>query len=436
MMLGLDTKNIMEQNTKLTGQPIICQLFSFIPEEIIQQAVKEYQSDHYYKTLTTKKQLVFLFYGVITRCKSLNSLCKNLLFLENKLMYIGIDKLPATSTLSDANINRCSDVFGKIYFLLYQHYSKSLSDSYGSFFNTTEIDAFKVILFDATTISLFVDVYKGAGRNPIDGKKKGGLKIQAAMPLSGSVPDVIHLHPAAMNDKNFLGQLNYPKGTIYVFDKGYVNYRIYEQWTQQGIFFVSRLNENASYSTLSHTTNDITEYAAGGIIKDETILFENSHKARLVTYKDPRTGKVLKFISNMFDCSALTIALLYKCRWNMEVLFKQLKQNFELSYFFSDSKEGIKTQIWIALIANLLFTVIHKMIKECEQFITMVSMASNNMGSYVCLISLFKSKRLTEIERNLEIIQLELFNLTKGVFSKLQNYRPKSLDFTGFGLDF
>jgi hypothetical protein len=261
----------MKQNNKLSGQPVICQLFSFIPSGIIDQAVKEYKSDHYYKTLTTQKQLAFLLYGVITRCNSLNSLCKNLLFLEHKLMYMGIDKLPAVSTLSDANINRSSDVFGKIYYLLYDHYKKDLSENFVDFFTQKEVDASKVVLFDSTTITLFVDVFKGAGRNPINGKKKGGLKIQATLPLSGSVPDVIHLHPACKNDKSFLGQLNHPQGTIYVFDKGYVNYGKYEQWTKEGIFYVTRINDNATYQVVECKNHDIIDYAGGGVIKDEVI---------------------------------------------------------------------------------------------------------------------------------------------------------------------
>ena len=423
MMLSLPHDSIMKQSNKLSGQPIIGQLFSFIPSDIIKQAVSEFNSDYYYKTLTTKKQLAFLLYGVVTRCRSLNNLCKNLIFLDNKLMYLGINKLPAVSTLSDANINRSSEVFGKIYLLLYQYYKHDLSDSFAQFFTQKEVDASKVILFDATTIGLFVDIFKGAGRNPIDGRKKGGLKIQATMPLDGSVPDVIHLHPASKNDKTFLGQLNHPKGTIYVFDKGYVNYTKYEEWTQQGVFYVTRPNTNASYQVVERKLHNIIDYAAGGVIKEEIILLnlseDKQHKARLITYKDPLSNNILEFISNMNDCSALTITLLYKCRWNMEVLFKQLKQNFELSNFYSDSTEGIKTQIWIALIANLLFTVIHKRIKESEQFITLVNMASNNMGSYVCLISIFNCKKLTEQERDLEKIQLNLFEISGGgVFQK------------------
>lgn len=418
----------MKQNNKLSGQPIIAQLFSFIPSEIIKKAVEEYNSDYYYKTLTTQKHLAFILYGVITRCNSLNSLCKNLLFLDNKLMYLGIDKLPAVSTLSDANINRNSDVFGKIYFGLYGHYKNVLSDSFVSFFCNGEVDPSKVILFDATTVSLFVDIFKGAGRNPINGKKKGGLKVQATMPLSGCVPDVIHLTPAAVNDKNFLGQLNHPAGTIYVFDKGYVNYSKYQQWTEEGIFYVTRINDNASYEVLESKVCDVLEYSGGGIIKDEIILLKmdggQRHKARLITYKDPLTGNVLEFVSNMFQCSPLTITLLYKCRWNMEVLFKQLKQNFELGYFYSDSSEGIKTQIWIALIANLLFKVIHKQVQECEQFITLVNMASNNLGSYVCFISLIKTQKLGSAERDIEIIQLQIFQNAKGGVFEMRDKSP------------
>ena len=105
----------MPKNTNLAGQPVICQLLSFLPREIIDNCVDSHQSDSYYKTMATWKQLVFLLYGVVTKSHSLNTLCKNLLFLEDKLIYLGIDKLPAVSTLSDTNINRSSEVFASIY---------------------------------------------------------------------------------------------------------------------------------------------------------------------------------------------------------------------------------------------------------------------------------------------------------------------------------
>ena len=294
----------MDKNIKLSGQPILCQLFSFIPDHLIEQAVSVQKSDHYYKTMTTRKQLAFILYGVVTRCHSLQGLCKSLLFLDNKLLYIGIDKLPPPSTLSDANIKRNSDVFGELYGLLYQQYKTYLSDSCFSLPINGEVDAAHVKLFDATTITLFVDVFKGVGRNPLNGKRKGGLKVQAQMPLSGFVPDLITITEGSCNDKNFLGQLAPSAGTIYVFDKGYVNFSVFEQWTQQGVYYVTRLNDNAVYDIVESKVHDIAEFAGGGVIREETIQLKlpdrnQCFKARLITYKDPLTGHVLKFLTQI-----------------------------------------------------------------------------------------------------------------------------------------
>lgn len=406
----------MAKNTNLAGQPVICQLLSLLPREIVDACVVEHESDRYYKTMTTWKQLVFILYGVVTKSHSLNTLCKNLLFLEDKLTYLGIDKLPAVSTLSDANINRSSEVFASIYGQLHGHYKDVLNPIQCSFLED-EVDTSNVAIFDSSTITLFVDIFKGAGRNSLTGKKKGGLKIHTKMPLGGFVPDLVHITEAACNDKSFLGQLEVEKGGIYVFDKGYVNYQKWVEWTEQGVYFVTRLNENADYRVLSGQPNHISEYADGGIISDQIILLnpsENTLKARLIVYKDPQSGHVLKFVSNMIDYRGNTIILLYKYRWNIEVLFKRLKQNFELGYFFSDSTEGIKTQVWVALIANLLFSVIHRQCKEAELFVTIVSLAAINMGSYISLIKLVRSGRLSGIERDLKIVQLDLFALKEG----------------------
>lgn len=415
----------MSKNPNLTGQPVICQLLSYIPAHMIAKCVEQHQSDHYYKVMTTYRQLVFMLYGVTARCHSLRSLCKSLQFLEGRLSYLGINSLPASSTLSDANINRSSEVFGSIYHGLYQQYSSHLSEGYIRMFVEDEVDPSKVKIFDSSTVSLFVEIFKGTGRNTINGKKKGGLKVHTQLPLAGFVPDLIHLSEAACNDKKFLGQLKPLPGTIYVFDKGYVNYTIWQLWTENGVFYVTRINDNAQYEVLSGVVNHISEYANGGIISDQIIRLktnETIHEARLIIYKDPVSGVVLKFISNMFTYQAYTIIELYKHRWSIEVLFKQLKQNFELSWFYSDSPEGIKTQIWIALIANLIFTVIHRQVKECERFITIVSMASSNLGSYVSIVKLLKSKVLTGKDRDIEIVQFELFqNNEGGVFDNSSN---------------
>lgn len=274
----------MAKNTYLSGQPILCQLLSFLPRHLVDESVSVHQSDHYYKTMTTYKQLVFLFYGVVMRCKSLNNLCKNLLLLEDKLSYLGINQLPAVSTLSDANINRRSDVFATIYQKLYNHYQDQLKPTLCHFTDVLDID--KVFCFDSSTITLFVDIFKGAGRNTLNGKKKGGLKIHTKIPLMGFVPDLVTLSEAACKDKTFLRQLQVERGAIYIFDKGYAHYRVWDEWGQQGVFYVTRLNENASYQVLVGQQNHISRYANGGIISDQRILLKDGLEARLVVFKD------------------------------------------------------------------------------------------------------------------------------------------------------
>jgi hypothetical protein len=419
----------MVKNTKLCGQPILCQIVKLIPNEIFPSAVAENNSDYYYKSMTTYKQFVFMLYGVITKCDSLNSLCKNLLFLEDKLSYLGITELPATSTLSDANINRASIVFSTVYLKLYSHYKTELqsANTFDLFEDKKQLEKQEIFILDSSTVSLFSELIRGAGRTPISGKKKGGQKLHSKLPLGSQAPDLVHLTEAIINDKDFLGQLNPQKGTIYIFDKGYVNYKKWQEWTDLGVFYVTRLNENAKYEIISGQVNDFIDYADGGIISDQVILLNASktaHKARLIIFKDPETGKVLKFVSNMFEYAASTIIQLYKYRWSIEVFFKRLKQNFQLDYFFSDSIEGIKSQIWIVLIANLLLTVLHRLTKEVENFRTMVAIIANNMTSYLSIVKMLAAKRLTPDDRNLKIIQLNLFQIRKGGVFENPNKSP------------
>jgi IS4 transposase len=181
---------------------------------------------------------------------------------------------------------------------------------------------------------------------------------------------------------------------------------------------VTRLNENASYQVLESREISERDAEMDGVLKDEVIILKSDKgplKARLITFKSMTTSKTYTFISNLFDVAATTIAKLYKNRWEIEPFFKQLKQNFELKGFFSDSREGIKTQIWIALIANLIFTVIHRQIKQAEAFSAMVQMCWVNMGSFIRLIEVLKIKYWRAEEKLIEKIQLNLFDLQEGV---------------------
>jgi hypothetical protein len=370
----------------LSGQPIIVQVMSLIPEHIFRKVIEETQSDKYYKQMKSKDHFICLFYAVLTRNSSLREVCKNITLIARKLLYVGLRQLPCRSTLSDANRHRDSNFFASLYMALYLHYKSSLKTNWSPIGD--EVDLYEVEVFDSTTVTLFKEILKGAGRNPLDGKKKGGIKVFTKMNLSEGVPNFICMKAASTNENTFLKVLNLPEGGIAVFDKGFNRYHYFDIWTEHNRYFVTPLRENAKYQVVSENSTD----SFPDVIKDQTINLgykrgkvTRTVTLRLITYCDPISGEILRFLTNLMGHTSITITLLYKNRWVIEVLFKQIKQNFELKYFLSDSENGIKSQIWVALVLNLLFTLIHRKIKEAEDFSTMVMIAAKNLCSYVNL---------------------------------------------------
>lgn len=214
-----------------------------------------------------------------------------------------------------------------------------------------------------------------------------------------------------------------PAGSIVVMDKGFQKFNQYQAWTEKEIGFVTRLYKNGKFEIIENFK--LEEISEDGVIKDCKILLSytcqktkkiETTTVRLVAYKDPETGNELAFITNLFKIKAITVCMLYKCRWIIEPLFKQIKQNFELTYFLSDSENGIKTQVWIALILNLLFSVWHKITKEVEDFSTLVKVAAKNCGSYVNYLKFIINPTIliADVKVNIRKVQLELFGNLKG----------------------
>jgi transposase len=243
--------------------------------------------------------------------------------------------------------------------------------------------------FDSTTISLFSDIMKGVDRNPKgDGRKKGGLKVHMLTDIHADTPLFVKITEAKTHDKNFMQYLKLPKGSMAVFDKAYNFYHQFLKWTEEGVNFVCRLKESAKYEVLGKALYE-NELKKGefGVYKVEHIQIKHTESLylRLVFFKDEQ-GRFYKFITNNWEITHDEVALIYKHRWSIETTFKKLKQNFQLTYFYSDTENGIKTQIWCTLIAYLLLQVIQTISESQKALSTIAALIRMHLISHLHLL--------------------------------------------------
>ncbi len=329
-----------------------------------------------------------MIFAVISGGSSLREVTSIMLACEGKLSHLGIKYFPRRSTLADANKRRSSEVFGAIYYQLYNHYKGVLSDS-GQ--RTEATKGLKII--DSTTISLFSDILKGAGRNPITGKKKGGIKMHTLINAMEDVPCLVKFSSAATHDHTFLKDLKLKKGSYVVFDKGYVDYQQYEQWSLEEIYFVTRQKENAVYKSIAEF--ELDDKTDDAILKDEKISLTKKDGTtfilRRIAYWHENHKKLYEFITNNYDLPAEKIADIYKNRWQIETMFKRLKQNFPLKYFLGDNQNAIEIQIWVSLIVQLILLVIHTQAERKWAYSNMVSVIRYHLMSYINLFKFLKN---------------------------------------------
>ena len=371
----------MHNIRKFSGQPIISQILKFIDQSIIYRTAEKHKSDKYYKKFKTKDHLATMLYVVTSGLSSLRETTSIILACEGKINHLGMEHFPRRSTLSDANKKRSSEVFGDIYRSLYKRYRGFLSDSSEI---VAAVKGLKII--DSTTISLFSDILKGTGRNPINGKKKGGIKMHTMVNSLEDVPCLVKFSSAATHDHEFLKNLELKKGSVVVFDKGYNDYEQYLEWTLADIYFVTRQKENAVYEDLEEF--EIEDETDPGILKDEKIEVEKDGKKielRRIAYWHEPHKKVYEFITNNFELSSEKIAEIYKNRWQIELIFKRLKQNFPLKYFLGDNQNAIEIQIWVSLIIHLIMKVIQRKIERKWAYSNMVSIVRFHLMTYINL---------------------------------------------------
>lgn len=403
----------MNKSTFFTGQPIFNQVIKLIPKGSFSKIVSDYGADRYYKKFDSWHHLVTMLFSTYVKCNSLRELTTGLRAHEGKLQSLGINHFPARATLSDANKNRDWRVFEQLYYSLYYRYADFLPDS-----QCRKSYIKKLVIIDSTSISLFKEILKNAGRPASDGRRKGGIKVHTAIRATEDIPYLIKISSAATNDIKFLKHLSLPKGSVLVFDLGYRDYRMYNKWTKAGTTWVTKLHSTAVVNTIRNKS--ITDYQREkGVISDQYIRLGHKSKriekvnCRLIIYKDPESGKIFKFLTNHMKWSPLTIASIYKRRWQIELLFKRIKQNFLANYFLGDSENALRIQLFCMLIADLLLIVLTKGIKRKWYFANLSSMIRIHIMSYIDIVEFLNDPEKARIKRDQSVkirtYQLALF---------------------------
>jgi hypothetical protein len=371
----------MGKVTNFSGQPVYNQLLNLLDKQkICEISKKTLKSESYVKKLDGYTHLVIMLYGVLKHFDSLRELEIGMQAEAHKLHHLGIDYMVRRSTLAEANKRRPQEFFASVYSYLLSKYGQFLADSRPKKKGKDEIKAKDwerlLYMMDSTTISLFDNILKGVGRHPKSGKKKGGMKVHTVMKYLVGVPMVVQLTSAAKHDHYLLKEVHLPKDSTLAMDRAYIDYAQFQRLTDEGVCYVTKMKKNLKYKVLESVTyvnpNGLVEY------QDQKVLFEKGdlkHESRRIEiwYRDKKQSVVL--LTNNFELTLEDVEEIYKRRWAIESLYKQLKQNFPLHFFYGDSINAIQVQTWVVLIANLLCTIISRKIKrQCafSQIVTMI----------------------------------------------------------------
>ena len=388
---------------KLVGQPIFKQIINLVDKVDIQGLIRKHESDYYYKSFKTRTHLFTMLFGILSRCDSMTEVCEGLRAMGGKLNHLGMDQAPAKSTACDGLRNRSHKFFEDLYFTLVKHYQSFLSDS-----RTFGLTFKEVLIIDSTTIRLFSDVLKGVGRNPKgDGRKKGGMKVHMLIDAVQSVGRFIKMTAAKVNDQKFLKSLDLISDSMIVFDKAYNYYHQFALWTDKHVYFVTRMKKNAVYTVKEVKRTHYRKKGLAKVLRDEIIELEYhpekedgqqnlktklKMKLRKVSYQDEQ-NRYFDFLTNNFDITAEDVAFLYKKRWGIEILFKKMKQNFQLHYFYGENENAIYTQVWCTLIAQLLLTVTQKIAQAKKAFSVVASLVRIHLISMLDVNELLRSTK-------------------------------------------
>jgi len=352
------------------GQIVFSQLLDFLPRKSFRTCVKRYNGNYRIRSFTCYEQFLCMAFAQLTYRESLRDTVLCLRAMRNKLHHVGIQTEVAKSTLADANEKRDWRIYRDFAQVLIGQARKLYADDdFGLQLDET------VYALDASTIDLCRSVFPWARFR----STKSGIKVHTLLDLRGNIPSFVSITDAKVHDVNILDELFPEPGSIYVMDRAYLDFeRLYK--LHRGLaFFVLRSKTNTKLRRLYSAPVD----KSTGIICDQTVRpvvakSANAYpeKLRRIKYYDKEIGKRLTFLTNNFSLEARTVADLYKCRWQVELFFKWIKQHLRIKKFFGISKTAVKTQIWIAISMYVLVAIMKKRLKLEQSLYTILQILS------------------------------------------------------------
>ena len=365
-----------------TGKLIFSQVMDLMPIHTFRRCVARYQGDRNVRSFTCLDHYLCMAFAQLTYRESLRDIEACLRAQQKKLYHMGIRGTVARSNLADANEHRDWRIYADLAHALIITARRLYSNEpFGIDLQQT------VYALDATTIDLCLSMFPWATFR----QTKAAIKVHTLLDLRGSIPTFIYISDGTMHDVNILDVLPIEPGAFYIMDRGYLDYARLHSISQAAGFFVTRAKSNFKCRRIySHHIDRST-----GLRCDQTIMLTGFYslkgypsKLRRVKYYDVETGKTLVFLTNNFSLPALTIAHMYRCRWQVELFFKWIKQNLRIKNFYGTSENAVKTQIWIAVSVYVLVAILKKRLNIPASLYTILQILSVSVFERMPLLQL------------------------------------------------
>ena len=385
------------------GQFVFSQLMDFLPRREFNSCVSRYQGDRHPRGFSCRDQFLCLAFAQLTFRESLRDIETCLRALRPKLYHAGFRGSISRSTLADSNRAHDWRIYADFAHVLIRRARQLYANE------PLAVDLRETVYaLDSTTIDLCLTLFPWAPFR----RRKGAVKLHTLLDLRGSIPCFVHVSHGKMHDVSAMDHLPLEPGAYYVMDRGYVDFRRLYRFTQASAFFVTRSKRNLDYTRRERREVD----NATGLRSDQTIVLAGPKSSRLypgplrrVVFYDSEHKRRLVFLTNNFVLPALTVAQLYKCRWQVELFFKWIKQHLRIKAFYGTTDNAVKTQVWIAISVYVLVAIIKKELRVERSLAEILQVLSVTLFEKMPIFEAFNAAKVPDLDSQLHK-QLTLFD--------------------------